>query len=154
MRYGACMNDDAADRALEPRSLDELAALLVSARTIAVVGFSDDPTKPSHTAPMELLRRGWDVVPVNPTRTEVAGLSSFARLDDVPRRIDLVDVFRRAEYTPGVVRDAVAVGAGAVWLQLDIANGEARAIALAGGLTYVEDACAGAIARRLDLFPR
>jgi predicted CoA-binding protein len=132
---------------------DDQLELLRRARTIAVVGFSSNPTKPSHSAPMELVRRGWTVYPVNPNETEIAGLQSYPTLADVPEPVDLVDVFRPAAEAAGVARQAVDAGARGIWLQLGIVSDEAREIATAAGLDYVEDACAGALARRADIRP-
>ena len=131
----------------------QLADLLERCRTIAVVGFSANPAKPSHTAPMELVRRGWNVIPVNPFEEEVAGLRSYPTLADVPEQIDLVDVFRPAVEAADVARQAADVGARAFWLQLGLRSEEARAIAEEAGMEYVEDACAGALAARRDLHP-
>jgi predicted CoA-binding protein len=127
--------------------------LLRQARTIAVVGFSADPAKPSHGASTYLIRRGWNVVPVNPHLTEVLGLTAYATLADVPVPIDVVDVFRPSADTPEIARQAVAVGASALWLQLGITSAESRSIAEAAGMEYVEDLCAGALAERADLYP-
>jgi len=127
--------------------------LLARARTIAVVGFSSDPAKPSHSAPMELVNHGWQVIPINPTVEEVAGLRAYPALADVPVPIDIVDVFRPAAEAPEIARQAAAAGAGALWLQLGITSDEARAIAGDAGMSYVEDLCAGALARRAELHP-
>lgn len=81
------------------------------------------------------------MIPVNPNCDEVHGLPAVAALADVGRPIDLVDVFRRSEFTPDVAREAVAAGAKALWLQLGVASDEARAIAEQAGLAYVENAC-------------
>lgn len=132
---------------------DAAAELLERSRTIAVVGFSANAAKPSHRAPMLLVEQGWTVIPVNPTVEEVAGLTCYPSLADIPVPVDLVDVFRPAADCPQVARDAVAIGAKALWLQLGIVSEEARAIAEAAGMDFVEDACAGAIAKRLDLHP-
>jgi len=129
------------------------AALLERSPVIAVVGFSANPDKPSHRAPMLLVEQGWTVIPVNPTVKEIAGLRAYPTLADVPVPVDLVDVFRPSAAAPQVARDAAAIGAKALWLQLGITSQEARAIAEEAGMDYVEDACAGAIARRLDLHP-
>jgi hypothetical protein len=129
------------------------AQLLTQVKTIAVVGFSANEAKPSHRAPMHLVRLGWNVIPVNPNEDEVAGLRSYPTLADVPEPIDLVNVFRPAPETPEIARQAVAVGAKALWLQLAIVSHEAREIAESAGLAYVEDECAGALAARLDLRP-
>jgi predicted CoA-binding protein len=129
------------------------AQLLTKVRTIAVVGFSANESKPSHHAPMYLVERGWNVIPVNPNESEVAGLKAYASLADVPEPVDLVNVFRPAAQTPDIARQATEIGARAIWLQLGIMSHEARRIAEEAGMAYVEDECAGALARRLDLHP-
>jgi predicted CoA-binding protein len=141
------MTSSLADQDLTP------AQLLTKVRTIAVVGFSANESKPSHSAPMHLVRQGWNVIPVNPNEDEVAGLRSYPTLADVPEPIDLVNVFRPAAETPEIARQAAEVGAAAIWLQLGIMSHEARQIAEAAGMAYVEDECAGALARRLELRP-
>jgi predicted CoA-binding protein len=89
-----------------------------------------------------LLEQGYRVIPVRPRDCdEVLGIPCVATLSELDEHVDLVDVFRRPEYTPEVAHEAVAIGAGALWLQLGIVSAEARAIAEAGGLDYVEDAC-------------
>jgi predicted CoA-binding protein len=129
------------------------AQLLERSRTIAVVGFSTNPGKAAHNAPMELVERGWNVIPVHPTASEVGGLRAYPTLADVPVPIDLVNVFRPAEEAAGLAHQAVAVGARALWLQLDIRSDEARRIATDAGLDYVEDTCAGALAAHAQLAP-
>lgn len=120
---------------------DRIRELLASARTIAVVGASSKPHKPSHRIFRYLKSAGYRVFPVNPQETEVLGERSYGRLQDIPERVDIVDVFRRAERTPDVAADAAAVGAGALWLQLGISNHQAAATASAAGLTVVMDRC-------------
>lgn len=127
--------------------------VLARSRTVAVVGFSATPGKAAHDAPMELVRRGWDVIPVNPNAAEVAGIPTVATLAEIDRPVDLVDVFRPAHETPDVARQAVDIGAKALWLQLGITSLEARSIATSAGLAYVEDQCVAPIARRFDLHP-
>jgi predicted CoA-binding protein len=121
----------------------EIRTLLRSAKIIAVVGLSPDPYRPSHDIAAYLDRQGYKVFGVNPESDvdEVFGVPILDSLDQVPGPIDIVDVFRRPEYTPDAARAAVAAGARALWLQLGIRNPEARAIAEAGGLAYVEDRC-------------
>jgi uncharacterized protein len=119
----------------------ELTAVLDRTRRIAVVGASDDPRRPSHGVFGRLLAAGYELVPVNPNVTSVRGIAAVAHLRDIDGPVDLVDVFRHPRFAPGVARDAVAVGAGALWLQQGVRSSEARAIARAGGLGYVEDAC-------------
>jgi predicted CoA-binding protein len=121
----------------------ELRELLRTARVIAVVGLSPNPDRPSNQVAWYLRHQGYELFGVNPVcgQDEVFGVPMLASLDQVPKPIDVVDVFRRAAYTPEVAREAVVAGAGALWLQLGITSPEARAIAEAGGLTYVENRC-------------
>ena len=123
---------------------EELRALLTGATTIAMVGASANPDKPSHGIMRKLQHAGYRVIPVNPRETEILGERSYASLLDVPERIDIVDVFRRAEDTPAIADEAVTIGARALWLQTGIVSEEAAARAKAGGLTVVMDACIGA----------
>jgi uncharacterized protein len=122
---------------------DELRDLLRRTRVIAVVGLSANPDRPSNQVAWYLHHQGYRLFGVNPRCPvpEVFGVPLVPALDQVPEPVDLVDVFRRPEYTPDVARQAVAVGARALWLQLGIASAEARAIAAGGGLAYVEDRC-------------
>ena len=115
--------------------------VLHSASTIAVVGLSGNELRASNFVGYYLKRHGYRVFPVNPRETEVLGEESYPSLADVPVPIDIVDVFRRPEYCPAVALEAVAAAAGALWLQLGIANPEARASAEEAGLRYVEDRC-------------
>lgn len=137
----------------DPTDPDHAAALLARSRTIAVVGFSADSTKPSHHAPMELVRRGFDVIPVNPFADEVAGIPTVASLDLIDRPVDLVDVFRPAADAPDIARQAIAIGARGLWLQLGIRSDEARAIAAEHGIDFVQDQCVSPISRQYDLHP-
>jgi predicted CoA-binding protein len=122
---------------------EELRELLRKARVIAVVGLSANPDRPSNQVAWYLHHQGYELYGVNPLcgQAEVFGVPMLASLGQVPGPIDVVDVFRRAEHTAEVARQAVAVGAGALWLQLGISSPEARAIAERGGLAYVEDHC-------------
>jgi predicted CoA-binding protein len=120
---------------------DALFAILSWAQTIAVVGASSSPDRPSHGIFQRLLRHGYTVIPVNPKETEVLGQRAYASLDEVPVPIDIVDVFRRAIDTPSVAEAAVRVGAKVLWLQSGISNDETARIARDGGLEVVMDAC-------------
>src|SRR3954451_8378941 len=122
----------------------QLKQLLTEATTIAMVGASSNPDKASHGIMQKLQRAGYRVIPVNPKETEILGERSYPSLIDVPERIDIVDVFRRAEDTPGIADDAVTTGAKALWLQTGIVSEDAAARAKAGGLIVVMDACIGA----------
>ncbi len=122
----------------------EARGLLRAAQRIAVVGASPDPTRPSHDVMRYLLAAGYDCVPVNPSVPEILGRSTFPDLASATAaggRFDIVDVFRRPEATPEIAREAVAAGAGVLWLQLGIVNQEAARIAADGGLAVVMDRC-------------
>jgi len=120
--------------------------VLRGARTIAVVGASRDPSKAGGSVPVGLQRRGFRVIPINPYADTLFGERVYRSLLDVPEKIDIVDVFRPAPDTPEIARQAAAVGAGALWLQLDIRSAEARQIAEEAGMDYVEDECTGVVA--------
>jgi uncharacterized protein len=118
------------------------AEILADARTIAVVGASPKPDRPSHGVMRYLLEQGYRCIPVRPPGCdEVLGVPCARSLADIEESIDLVDVFRRPEACPEVARDAVAAGARSLWLQLGIVSPEARQIADAAGIDYVEDEC-------------
>ena len=120
---------------------DAILELLKNYKTIAVVGLSSNPMRPSHGVTEYMQGAGYRIIPVNPNETEVLGEKSYARLEDVPGKIDIVNVFRRAEEVPPVVESAIRIGAKAVWMQLGIANEEAAERARAAGLTVIQDAC-------------
>jgi predicted CoA-binding protein len=125
--------------------------ILRSARTIAVVGASDDEAKPSHRIPAMLRQRGYEVLPVNPNDPEVLGVPSVASVSELPEGVDVVNVFRPSGEAPEIVREAVARGARAVWLQKGISSDEARSVAEEAGVPYVEDMCVGVVASANDL---
>jgi uncharacterized protein len=122
----------------------ELKQLLTESTTIAMVGASANPEKASYGIMQKLQNAGYRVIPVNPRESEILGERSYPSLIDVPERIDIVDVFRRAEDTPAIADDAVTIGAKALWLQSGIVSDDAAARASRGGLTVVMDACIGA----------
>lgn len=115
--------------------------ILRTARTIATVGLSDDPEKPSHKVPAYLQSQGYRVIPVNPHIESALGERAFAAVDEVPEPIDVVQIFRRSEDVGPVVDAAIAAGAKAVWMQLGIANEDAAAKARAAGLDVVMNQC-------------
>jgi uncharacterized protein len=122
--------------------------ILREAKTIAMVGASPNPDRPSHGVMRYLLAQGYRVIPVRPLDVdEVLGVPCVASLADVEEPIDLVDVFRNVEACPGHAREAVDVGAQALWLQLGLVSPESRAIATEAGLDYVEDACTAVVHR-------
>jgi uncharacterized protein len=115
--------------------------ILADAGVIAVVGASRDPGKPAHSVPALMQRYGWRIIPVNPYADEIFGEKVYRSLAEIPHKVDLVDVFRPSHDAAEVVRQAVAIGAPAVWLQLGITSTEARRIADEAGTDYVEDRC-------------
>jgi len=119
--------------------------ILEGATTIAVVGASRDPRKPGGSVPYGLQRRGFRIIPINPYADELFGERVYRTLADVKEKVDLVDVFRPAADAPAIAREAAAIGAGALWLQLDIRSDEARSIAEAAGMDYVEDQCTAVV---------
>ena len=121
------------------------AEILERSTTIAVVGASRDARKAGGSVPVGLQRRGFRVIPINPYADTLFGERAYRSLLDVPEPIDVVDVFRPAQDAPEIARQAVAVGARALWLQLDIRSDEARRIAEAAGLDYVEDECTAVV---------
>jgi uncharacterized protein len=120
-----------------------LRRILRATRTIAVVGLSAEWHRPSYFAAKYMQQHGWRIVPVNPRYAggSVLGEACFARLEDIPFKVDMVDVFRKPADVPPLAKAAVAIGARCLWQQLGVANEEADAIARAGGLDSVMDRC-------------
>jgi predicted CoA-binding protein len=135
----------------EPTTDAEIRRILTETRTIALVGASPKPERDSHEVMAFLQSQGYRVIPVNPACAgqTILGERVRASLAEIDEPIDLVDVFRRAEFCPALAEEAVAAGAGALWLQLGIVSPEARAIAEAGGLEYVENECTAIVHRAL-----
>ena len=130
----------------------ELRALLGDAHTIAVVGLSSNPDRPSNSVAAYLQDHGYRIVPVNPNETEVLGERAYPSLRHLPEdlHVDVVDVFRRAEATPDVARDAVAIGARVLWLQAGIVSEDAYRIASDAGLEVIMGVCIRSTITRLD----
>jgi uncharacterized protein len=120
---------------------DPILEILKTYKTMAVVGLSSNPERASYGVTEYMQSVGYKIIPVNPNEAEVLGEKSYARLEDVPEKIEIVDVFRRAEDVPPVVESAIRVGAKVLWMQLGIENAEAAERARAAGLIVVEDAC-------------
>lgn len=118
-----------------------IAEVLKDARTIAVVGLSSNPARDSFRVASYLKAAGYRIIPVNPNEASVLGEKAYARLEDIPEPVDIVDVFRKAEDVPPAAEGAIAIGAKVLWLQLGIVNEAAAAKARAAGLTVVQDAC-------------
>ena len=131
-------------RVLVPEGLefaDPIAEILKKSKTIAVVGLSSNSMRPSFGVTEYMQEAGYRIIPVNPNEKEVLGEKSYARLEDVPEKIGIVNVFRRAEEVPAVVESAIRIGAKVVWMQSGVENKAAAEKALAAGLVVVEDAC-------------
>jgi hypothetical protein len=122
-------------------SADSILEILKNYKNVAVVGLSSNRARPSHGVAQYLKSAGYRIIPVNPNEKEVLGEKSYARLEDVPEKIEIVDIFRRAEEVPAVMESAIRVGAKVVWMQLGIENAGAAEKARAAGLIVVEDAC-------------
>ena len=120
---------------------DAVAEILRGAKTIAVVGLSSNPMRASNEVASYLKAMGYRIIPVNPNETEALGEKAYARLEDVPETVDIVDVFRRSEVLPGIADSAVKIGAKVLWMQLGIENSEAAEIGRKAGLVVVENAC-------------
>jgi len=115
--------------------------VLNSAKTVAVVGLSPNELRASYFVGYYLKRHGYRVIPVNPRETEILGEKSFGSLADVPVKVDIVNVFRAPDALPGIAKEAVAIGAGALWCQFGVINAEGARIADAGGVTVIMDRC-------------
>jgi predicted CoA-binding protein len=117
--------------------------LLTTNHTIAMVGLSADPMRPSHFAAIYMQSAGYDIIPVNPRYAgeTILGQPVYASLEEIPRPVDIVDVFRRAEEVPALARSAIAIGAKVLWMQLGVVNEEAARIARQAGLEVVMDRC-------------
>ena len=120
---------------------DAILEILKKYKTIAVVGLSSNAMRPSYGVTEYMQSAGYRIIPVNPNETEVLGEKSYAQLEDVQEKIEIVNVFRRAENVPPVVESAIRIGAKVVWMQLGIENERAAEKARAAGLTVVEDTC-------------
>ena len=119
----------------------EIAEILRSARTVAIVGLSPDELRASNFVGFYLRRHGYRVVPVNPGEAEILGERSYPSLLEIPFPVDVVDVFRQANAVPAIADEAVSIGAGALWLQFGVISPEGAEIARRGGLRVVMDRC-------------
>ena len=128
---------------------DEMSALLERTKTVAVVGLSPDAARPSHRIAKRLQEWGYRVIPVRPAVSEVLGERAYARLSDIPDRVDLVDVFRAADEIGPIVDECIALGFPAIWIQQGIVNEPAAERARAAGMTVVMDRCIAVDRRRL-----
>jgi predicted CoA-binding protein len=124
-----------------PEVAAKITELLASAKTVAVVGLSSKPYRASFGVAEDLQRSGYRIIPVNPNETEVLGEKCYARLEDVPEKIDIVDIFRRSELVSEVVDAAIRVGARAVWMQQGVEDEASAARARKAGLFVIMDRC-------------
>jgi len=120
---------------------DPVTKIFRNSRTIAVVGLSNRRFRPSYGVSEYLQSAGYRIVPVNPGEMEVLGEKSYARLEDIPERVDIVNVFRRAEFVPDIVDSAIRIGARAVWMQEGVIHSEAAERARRAGLFVIMDTC-------------
>ena len=138
---------------MDPSLREQLLRIYAETKTIAVVGASADPSKPAHQIPRYLQRQGYRILPVNPRGGELLGEAVASSLAEVDRPVDVVDVFRPAEEAPGIAREAIAIGAKVLWLQLGIESEEAKRLAEAAGLTVIMNRCMGETHGELGLGP-
>lgn len=122
-------------------NMSNILELLKKSHTIAVVGISSNIVRPSNGVSAYMKRAGYHIIPVNPNETEVLGEKAYARLEDVPEKIDIVNIFRRSEYVPEIVDSAIRIGAKSVWMQEGVMDPEAADRARAAGLEVVMDRC-------------
>ncbi len=129
----------------------DIPEILRTTRTIAVVGISSNPMRPSNGVSEYMKRAGYRIIPVNPNETEVLGEKSYARLEDIPEKIDMVNVFRRPEHVPGIVESAIRIGAKSLWLQEGVIHAKAAQKARDAGMTVVMDKCLLKEHRRMQI---
>jgi len=121
--------------------INTLRRILIENKRVAIVGLSDDWSRPSNFVGKYLLEHGFEVIPVNPKYDEILGQKCYADLKDIPTPVDIVDLFQRSDRVPPFVDDAIKIGAKVVWMQLGIINEEAAQKARAAGLEVVMDRC-------------
>jgi predicted CoA-binding protein len=128
-------------RNLDSSAGDPISQILKNSRTIAVVGLSSRQHRPSFGVSQYMQSAGYRIIPVNPGETEVLGEKCYARLEDIPERVDIVDIFRRSEFVPAIVDSAIRIGAAAVWMQEGVVHAEAAERARRAGLAVVMNTC-------------
>jgi hypothetical protein len=122
-------------------TMDEIGDLLGRVKTIAVVGLSSDPMRPSFGVSQYMQRKGYRIIPVNPNESVVLGEKAYRRLSEIPEKVDLVDVFRRSEFVPEIVQQTIDLKVPALWLQEGVIHEAAAKRAREAGLTVVMDRC-------------
>ena len=133
------------------QSLRDLKLIFEQTKTIAVVGLSKNPARPSHSVPQYLKDRGYRIIPVNPMAEELLGQKSYPDVRAIPEAIDVVQIFRKPEEVPAIVEDAIAVGAKVIWMQLGLVHESAAKRARSAVLQVVMDRCMRATHRELNL---
>jgi predicted CoA-binding protein len=128
-------------RNLDSSAGDPISQILKNGRTIAVVGLSSRRHRPSYGVSEYMQSAGYRIIPVNPGETEVLGEKCYARLEDIPEPVDIVDIFRRSEFVPAIVDSAIRIGAAAVWMQEGVVHPEAAELARRAGLAVVMNTC-------------
>jgi predicted CoA-binding protein len=134
-------SDPGSSRPPAPTAGDPASEILKSSRTIAVVGLSSRGHRPSYGVAEYLQSAGYRVIPVNPNETEVLGEKSYARLEDIPEHVDIVDIFRRSEFVPEIVESAIRIGARGVWMQEGVVHPQAAERARSAGLFVIMNSC-------------
>ncbi len=124
-----------------PKAQDPITEILKTSKVIAVVGLSSRRQRPSYGVTEYMQGAGYRIIPVNPNETEVLGERCFARLEDIPGPVDIVNIFRRSEYVPTIVESTIRIGAKAVWMQEGVMHAEAAETARQAGLVVVMDLC-------------
>jgi len=122
-------------------TIAQLRRILKENHTIAIVGLSADWYRPSYFAAKYMQEHGFRIIPVNPKYTEILGEKCYPDLKSIPEKVDMVDVFRKSADCPPIAKEAIAIGAKVLWLQLGVENDEAKAIAESGGLEFVQNRC-------------
>ena len=126
---------------MDSRLEDVIGRILAETKTVAVVGLSDRPDRPSHDVARYLQKRGYRIIPVNPNVREVLGEPSYGSLAEIPGAVDLVDVFRKPEFVPGIASEAIRIGAKSFWMQEGIESEQARKELAAAGIPVVMNRC-------------
>jgi predicted CoA-binding protein len=134
-------SDPSSSRPPAPAAGDPASEILKNSKTIAVIGLSGRRHRPSYGVAEYLQSAGYRVIPVNPGEKEVLGEKSYARLEDIPEHVDIVDVFRRSEFLPEIVESAIRIGARGVWMQEGVINPQAAERARSAGLFVIMNAC-------------
>jgi len=134
-------HSNGANRIPERSAVESISDILKTSRTIAVVGLSSRRHRPSFGVSEYMQSAGYRIIPVNPAETEVLGEKCYARLEDIPEPVDIVDIFRRSEFVPEIVESAIRIGARAVWMQEGVSHAEAAERARRAGLFVVMNCC-------------